>query len=64
MAYALAGATRAYFEAIPRLAEVPKPLGHREIPSTREQQRQVEEALHILREPLPFGDVEQLALWT
>lgn len=64
MAYALAGAIRAYFEAIPHLAEVPKPLGHREIPSTREQQQHVEEALHMLREPLPFGDVEQLALWT
>jgi DNA (cytosine-5)-methyltransferase 1 len=61
MAYALAGATRAYFEAIPRLADVPKPLGHREIPSTR--QRQLDDALHILREPDPIGDVEQMALW-
>jgi hypothetical protein len=61
MAYALARATRAYFEAIPRLAEVPQPLGHREIPSTRH--RQLDDALHILHEPDPIGDVEQLALW-
>ena len=61
MAYALAGATRAYFEAIPRLADVPQSLGHREIPSARQQQ--LEEALHILREPDPIGNVEQMALW-
>jgi site-specific DNA-cytosine methylase len=63
MAYALAGAVRSYFEAIPRLSEVPQPSGHREIPSTRERQEQLEEALHILHEPLPIGDVEQMALW-
>jgi DNA (cytosine-5)-methyltransferase 1 len=61
MAYALAGAIRAYFEAIPSVAEVPKPLGHRGIPSMR--QRQLDDALHILREPDPIGDVEQMALW-
>jgi hypothetical protein len=64
MFYALAGAIRSYFEAIPRLADVPKRLGHREILSAREQQRQLEEALLIMHEPVPIGDAEQLALWT
>jgi site-specific DNA-cytosine methylase len=63
MAYALGRATRTYFEAIPHLADVPKPLGYREIPSTRQRQEQLEEALHILHEPLPIGNAEQLALW-
>ncbi len=63
MAYALGRAVRDYFEAIPHLADVPQPLGHREILSTREQQRQLEEALSILHDPLPIGDAEQLALW-
>ena len=63
MAYALGKATRAYFEMIPCLADVPRPLGHREIPSTRERQEQLDDALHILHEPDPIGDVEQMALW-
>lgn len=63
MAYALAQAVRAYVEAIPHLAAVPQPLGHREIPSARQQQKQLEEALYILHEPLPVGDVQQMALW-
>ncbi len=62
MAYALAQSVRSYFDAIPCLAEVPKPLGYREIPSMRK--RQVEEALEIMHEPLPVGEVEQLAMWT
>ena len=62
MAYALGRATRAYFEAIPRLADVPQPLGHREIPSARGRQ-QLEEALEIMHEPAPLGDAEQLGLW-
>jgi C-5 cytosine-specific DNA methylase len=64
MAYALARATHSYFKAIPHLAEVPRPLGHREIFSVLERQRQLEEALSIMQEPVPIGDVEQLALWT
>jgi DNA (cytosine-5)-methyltransferase 1 len=63
MAYALAQAVRRYFEAIPQLAEVPQPLGHREIPSACQQQEQLKEALQILHEPLPIGDAQQLALW-
>jgi DNA (cytosine-5)-methyltransferase 1 len=63
MAYALGKVTRAYFETIPYLAEVPKPLGHSEIPSMHKRQEQLEEALHILHEPLPIGDAEQMALW-
>jgi DNA (cytosine-5)-methyltransferase 1 len=63
MAYALGRAIHAYFEAIPYLADVPKPLGHCEIPSARQRQEQLEEALHILHEPLPIDHVEQLALW-
>ncbi len=64
MAYALAQAVRSYFEAIPQFAEVPQPLGHREIPSARQQQEQLKEALQILHGPLPIGDVQQLALWS
>jgi DNA (cytosine-5)-methyltransferase 1 len=63
MAYALGKATCAYFEAIASLAEVPQPLGYRELPSSRKRQEQLEEALRILHEPLPIGDAEQLALW-
>jgi site-specific DNA-cytosine methylase len=64
MAYALGKATMSYFEAISHLAEVPRPLGHREILSERERQRQLEEALEIMQEPVPIGDVEQMTLWT
>lgn len=62
MAYALAQAAHRYFEAIPRLAPVPKPRGYREIPSSRHEE--IEEALRILHEPepLPIG-LEQLVLW-
>lgn len=63
MAYALGEAARTYFQAIPHLADVPQPLGHRELLSKRQRQEQREEALHILHEPLPIGNAEQLALW-
>ncbi|MBA2395435.1 MAG: hypothetical protein H0V70_22120 [Ktedonobacteraceae bacterium] len=62
MASALGKAARAYFQAIPSLADVPKPLGHRELLS--ERQHQLEEALSIMQEPVPIGDAEQLALWS
>ena len=54
MAYALGKAMCDYFEAIPHLADVPQPLGHREIPSTREQQRQLEEALAYSARPTSY----------
>jgi hypothetical protein len=61
----LGKATLTYLEAIPRLSEIPRPLGHREIPPTRERQDQLKEALRIMQEPVPVdGEVEQLALWT
>jgi site-specific DNA-cytosine methylase len=63
MAYALAQSVRAYLETIPHLADIPRPLGHREISSSHQRQEQLEEALHILREPLPVGDAQQLGLW-
>jgi DNA (cytosine-5)-methyltransferase 1 len=63
MAYALGKATMSYFEAIPHLAAVPRPLGHRELLSERERQRQLEEALEIMQEPVPIGGAEQLTLW-
>ena len=65
MAYVLGQAANAYFAAIPALADPPKPLGYREVPSQRKQQ--LAEAQAIVSEgEVPwdrFGSAQPTLLW-
>jgi hypothetical protein len=54
-----------YLTTIIHLAEKPLPLGHREVPSSRQKQEELDEALRIVSEPEPIDPhrTRQLALW-
>jgi site-specific DNA-cytosine methylase len=64
VAEALGRALTDYLAAIPRLAQTPKPLGYRQVLSSRQKQEELDEALRIVREePINPHTTHQLVLW-
>ncbi|GCE46286.1 DNA (cytosine-5)-methyltransferase 1 [Thermosporothrix hazakensis] len=65
VAQAIGMALRDSFQAIERLADVPRSLGYRDMASPRERQEELQEALRIVQAPDPIDPkaTQQLPLW-